>query len=194
MDTVEFMDPYRGIVYEVGIVSELDAAAIADWEYEPPYTMYNLRGSPLAIIEFLTGPYFSVRREGRLVGFYCFGQAARVKHRDSERYYRDTSFLDIGLGLRPDLCGQGYGLGFLTCGMAFARMHFGAERFRLTAVAGNLRAIKVYQRAGFRELGRFARQASGGPMEFVVMTFDPARETSGRQQAARPDCCGRGYR
>ena len=91
----EFTDPYTGVVYLVGSVSELDAVAIADWEYDPPYTMYNLRGSLLAIVEFLTGPYYSVRRDGRLVGFFCYGHAARVKHRHSERYYRDTAYLDV---------------------------------------------------------------------------------------------------
>ena len=32
----EFTDPYTGVVYLVGSVSELDAVAIADWEYDLP--------------------------------------------------------------------------------------------------------------------------------------------------------------
>lgn len=188
MEPYVFTDPYTGVVYEVGPVSELDAVAIADWEYDPPYTMYNLRGSPLAIVEFLTGPYYSVKREGRLVGFFCFGSAARVKHRNSERYYRDTSFLDIGLGLHPQVCGRGYGLGFLTCGLAFAKARFGAQRFRLTVVSNNYRAITVYRRAGFREIGRFERQGIAEPMEFLVMALDPERGSAGLPPEDRPGC------
>jgi ribosomal-protein-alanine N-acetyltransferase len=190
----EFTDPYTGVVYLVGSVSELDAVAIADWEYDPPYTMYNLRGSLLAIVEFLTGPYYSVRRDGRLVGFFCYGHAARVKHRHSERYYRDTAYLDIGLGLHPQACGQGYGLGFLTCGLAFAKAHFGVSRFRLTAVSTNYRALKVYTRAGFREIGRFERQGLSEPMEFVVMTLDldQVPGAAGPLSEAPPDYSGPG--
>ncbi|HHT72831.1 MAG TPA: GNAT family N-acetyltransferase [Firmicutes bacterium] len=190
MEQYQFTDPHTGVVYQVDPVSEAEAAAIADWEYDPPYTMYNLRGSPLAILEFITGPYFSAKWDGRLIGFYCYGQAARVKHRDSDRYYKDTTFLDIGLGMHPDVCGKGYGLGFLNCGLAFGRAHFGAARFRLTAVSSNARAIKVYQRAGFREIGRFERKGLVEPMEFVVMTLDPAREGAWQPQGDRPDCSG----
>ena len=64
MDPYSYTDSRTGITYEIGAISELDAVAIADWEYEPPYTMYNLGGSPLAILEFLTGPYYSVKCEG----------------------------------------------------------------------------------------------------------------------------------
>ena len=107
MQPFRYTDSHTGITYQIDQTSELDAIAIAGWEYEPPYTMYNLGGSPLAIVEFMTGPYYSVRYGELLVGFFCYGQSARVKHPDSEYFYRDSTFLDIGLGLHPDFCGQG---------------------------------------------------------------------------------------
>jgi ribosomal-protein-alanine N-acetyltransferase len=188
VDPYSYTDSRTGITYEIGAISELDAVAIADWEYEPPYTMYNLGGSPLAILEFLTGPYYSVKCEGVLVGFFCFGSAARVKHQNSEYLYRDSTYLDVGLGLHPKLCGQGYGLGFLEGGLRFAQDRMGAARFRLTAVSDNFRAIKVYLRAGFKVLGSFERPGRTHSMEFVVMVYDPRRKDAVQPPAARFDC------
>lgn len=194
MDPYFYTDSRTGKIYEIGVVSELEAVAIADWEYEPPYTMYNLGGSPLAVLEFLTGPYYSVRSDGILVGFFCYGSAARVKHENSEYLYRDSTYLDVGLGLRPDMCGQGFGLGFLEGGLRFAQDRMGAVRFRLTAVSDNVRAIKVYRRAGFRELGRFQRPGLKQTMEFIVMVYDPRRKSAAQQPVEQNDYFEMGHR
>ena len=152
--------------------------------------MYNLRIARNR--EFLTGPYYV--REMAFSGLLLLRTCCPVKHRHSERSYLDTAYLDIGLGLHPQACGQGYGLGFLTCGLAFAKAHFGVSRFRLTAVSTNYRALKVYTRAGFREIGRFERQGLSEPMEFVVMTLDldQVPGAAGPLSEAPPDYSGPG--
>ncbi len=104
---------------------------------------------------------------GELVGFCCFGPDAQVPGGD----YREPA-LDVGLGLRPDLVGQGLGLPFLNAILNFARSEASPSRFRLTVAAFNRRAVRVYERAGFETVARFERKPPNGQgtgMEFLVM-------------------------
>jgi ribosomal-protein-alanine N-acetyltransferase len=100
--------------------------------------------------------YYAAEDEhGWLIGFFEFKRQA------------DT--VEIGLGLRPDLTGQGIGLSFLEAGLEFARARYAPRRFRLAVTTFNLRAMKVYERAGFRPTRTFRHQTNGGIYEFVEM-------------------------
>jgi len=54
----------------------------------------------------------------------------------------------------------------------FAGRNLSANRFRLTVAGFNLRAIKVYERLGFRRINSFVRKFDKGEVEFLVMTLD----------------------
>jgi RimJ/RimL family protein N-acetyltransferase len=130
-----------------------DIAAFDAYRYEPPYDFYNGDEEPVENPE----RFFSVRDEhDELVGFYY--------------YELKGAALEIGLGLRPDLTGRGVGLEFLRGGIAFAREHFGTERIILNVAEFNERAIKVYERAGFRRTGAHMRTfRRWGAMPFIEM-------------------------
>ncbi len=107
------------------------------WRYPPPFDVYDEDSKPVKNPE----RFFEARdQDGALVGFYYF-----------ERRGRTVKF---GLGLRPDLTGLGLGVDFVTAGMEFARDHYSAERMVLEVFSFNERALKVYERAGFRVTGR----------------------------------------
>jgi [ribosomal protein S18]-alanine N-acetyltransferase len=129
----------------------------ATWRYEPAYEFYDDTDEPVLNPERV----FAVRRDdGELIGFYYFEQTAYG--------------LDYGLGLRPDLTGRGLGLEFFRAGLEFGRERYRPERIRLHVAAFNERAIKVYERAGFRELSRHVRTFDRfGDVEFVTMEEQP---------------------
>lgn len=118
----------------------------------------------------LDGSYFSVAAaDGALIGFFCYGQNAQVGEGIESGLYLDGTSLDIGLGLRPDLTGQGRGLAFLQAGMKFAEQTYDAKRFRLSVAAFNLRAVSVYKKAGFVLRHSFVHQHGDSEMEFLLM-------------------------
>ena len=90
------------------------AAQVAAWRYPAEYAVYNWQeDEPLD--ELLDGSsYGLLNRKGELVGFYQFGEHARIPTREPEPYGQGP--LDVGLGLRPDLCGLGFGPSFLVAG------------------------------------------------------------------------------
>ena len=130
-----------------------DFADFAEWRYQPPYEFYDTDAEEVKNPE----RYFAGRDEdGALLGFYYFEQKEAV--------------LEYGLGLRPDLTGRGLGLEFFRAGLEFARERYRPALIRLFVAAFNERAIKVYERAGFRETGRHVRTfARWGDVEFVNM-------------------------
>lgn len=159
--------------YQIRLMDEPAAREIVDWRYEPPYTLYNMLDAADAaedIEELLDGSYFSVAAaEGALIGFFCYGQNAQVGEGIESGLYLDGTALDIGLGLRPDLTGQGHGLAFLLVGMKFAQQTYDAKRFRLSVAAFNLRAVRLYKKAGFVLLHSFVHQHGESEMEFLLM-------------------------
>jgi RimJ/RimL family protein N-acetyltransferase len=146
-------------------MDEASARAIHTWRYAPPYDVYNGAGDVGAFVQTLLDPrnaYHTIRDvRGSLIAYCCFGPDARVPGGD---YDEDT--LDVGLGMRPDLTGQGRGPGMLVAILDFARRTFAPPALRVTVAAFNQRAQKVYQKAGFRVIQEFTR--SDG-MPFVIM-------------------------
>jgi len=122
------------------------ARIISGWKYGGIYSIYD--ESEENIDDFMNGSHFAyVDADQELVGYFCFGKDARIPTVEQNVY--DDDFIDVGLGLKPDLCGNNLGLTFLNKGMQYARDLYDTSNFRLTVAAFNERAIKVYERAGF---------------------------------------------
>ncbi|WP_249898110.1 GNAT family N-acetyltransferase [Paenibacillus sp. PK3_47] len=157
------------VVYRFSRMEEQEARQIADWKYEPPYSMYN-SNDPEDIGELMDGSYYAVHTyDHELIGFFCFGQNARVPGGTEQGLYTGDHVLDIGLGLKPEYTGMGRGLGFLRAGLDFAAAEFKPDKYRLTVAAFNKRAISLYHTAGFNVIGAFIKQNPGNSMEFAVM-------------------------
>ena len=147
------------------------AAQVAAWRYPAEYAVYNWQeDEPLD--ELLDGSsYGLLNRKGELVGFYQFGEHARIPTREPEPYGQGP--LDVGLGLRPDLCGLGFGPSLLLAGLDFARNELGAGGFRLTVAGFNQRAWRAYVCCGFRAQRQVTHKATGEA--FVILAGpDPA--------------------
>jgi ribosomal-protein-alanine N-acetyltransferase len=78
--------------------------------------------------------------------------------------------IEIGLAMRPDLTGRGLGLSFVEAGLNFARHRYAPTRFTLDVATFNVRAQRVYERAGFRPLDTFSRRFKGKQCEFLAMS------------------------
>jgi len=130
------------------------AEEIIKWQYPSPYHIYNMAGA----YDDLMASYYAVYQED-LIAYFCLGKEAQVPPGD----YRQPC-LDIGLGLKPDLCGRGLGQVVLREIEGFAARSWTGD-FRLTVATFNERAIRVYQALAYDKGPVFKRQ----DRDFMIM-------------------------
>ena len=138
------------------------ASEVATWHYEPPYDFYDLASDPHDEAEMRdpahAAQYRAVLAKGSdvLDAFWYFNPQGDV--------------VEVGIGLRPDLTGRGLGESFLRAQLDYAMGEWGPATFRLFVAAWNERAIRLYERLGFSEVGRETRHFElVGEHEFVQM-------------------------
>ncbi|WP_245830923.1 GNAT family N-acetyltransferase [Sediminibacillus massiliensis] len=160
------LEQERSFFIHISPLKEEEVFHFCQWKYQEPYEMYSLDETEEIKHELLNGTYYSVKDEsGNLIGYFCYGESAQVPGGIKEGLYTKNA-LDIGLALSPELTGKGMGLKFLKVGIRFAEEQFAPSFLRLSVAAFNQRAIKVYERAGFRKDKTFTNNL----LEFIIMT------------------------
>ena len=157
-----------GKAFTFNSMDEASTRAIPEWRYDAPYDMYNVApGDAEKEMQLFLDPqnaYHTITDErGDLVAYCCFGVDAQVPGGDYS-----AAALDIGLGVRPDLTGQGRGLTYVNAVIDFARRTFPPTAFRVTIAEFNKRALRVWEKAGFRPVQTFQREKDG--RAFVILT------------------------
>ncbi len=156
-------------MYDFRPMDRQTAIEITQWHYPTPYDIYNADDVEASIECYLEPDYhyYSLWQGDELIAFRCFGEDARVRGGD---YSADA--LDMGGGLRPDLTGRGLGTSVMQAAFEFAKIEFKPAAFRATVAGFNLRAQKVCQRVGYREIERFNATHTG--REFIVYFMENA--------------------
>ncbi|WP_442600676.1 GNAT family N-acetyltransferase [Paenibacillus sp. KN14-4R] len=158
--------------YIYGLMTEEYAITISNWAYPEPYTMYSMDGSEESISEFMNGKfYYVLNLDHELIGYICTGVSARVPGGYAVGIYGTDQYLDIGLGLKPEVTGSGLGAAFLTSGLEFLNKQFNLTDFQLVVAVFNERAIKVYERVGFKQGIIFKSKVREQDVDFVVMNY-----------------------
>ena len=149
--------------YTIFPLTENNAREITSWRYDPPYDLYDLEPRHL---EGLLNPDYQYHQvldaEGNLVGFCCFGIDAQVPGGEYDE--KSYEVLDVGVGMRPELTGQGLGEMFVAEILDFGRTTYCPEEFRVTVAGFNKRSLKTFQKLGFMIQGSFIR-------ELVILEF-----------------------
>ena len=128
---------------ECGVLKPLTketVAEIARWEYEKPYDAYNFTNHPNGYL--LDDSTWGTEQFCLVDGEIILGQVT---------CQLDGTDLWVGWSMAPQLCGQENGAAFVDrCVSELRRIKSYTGRILLRVSAHNLRAIKAYQKAGFR--------------------------------------------
>ncbi|MHA6481438.1 GNAT family N-acetyltransferase [Paenibacillus sp. strain BS8-2] len=151
---------------------ELDhAAQLCDWTYSAPYERFNWPdwdamqkdeiefGDPVLRIQQY-GAILDERHD--LIGYVQFFPLGNVTR--------------LGLGLRPDLCGMGLGASIVRMLAEEALRRMPGNEIDLEVLIWNERAIRAYEKAGFRITDTYLLPSltGGDPELFHCMVYEPS--------------------
>ncbi|MCT4781984.1 MULTISPECIES: GNAT family N-acetyltransferase [Exiguobacterium] len=150
------------MTYHFSILTQSQAETIAyTWHYDGAYAFYDLEADADDLAEFLDAnqrgqSVFAITSDSELIGFVSISQT-------------DALTVDIGLGMRPDLTGNGNGRAFLISILDFIETTYAPRRITLAVAAFNERALRLYEACGFRQSGAFQQPTNGSVYDFVRM-------------------------
>ncbi|MBU5465913.1 GNAT family N-acetyltransferase [Virgibacillus sp. MSJ-26] len=152
--------------YNFSKMSQEQAENIAsNWHYEGKYSFYDVSADEEDLVEFLNpkergDSHYIVKADEQEIGFFSFDNKGE--------------FIDIGLGMKPELTGKGLGLSFLKAGLCYAISKYKPKEITLSVATFNERAIKVYKKAGFKPVVTFMQDTNGSRFEFLKMKYECA--------------------
>jgi [ribosomal protein S18]-alanine N-acetyltransferase len=147
------------MTYELRPLTAEQGEEMAQWRYPGPWAIYDVTG-PLDPAE---GFWSVLDGSGDVVGYACFGFEARVPGLEER-----PGVLDVGVGMRPDLTGQGRGREFAEAVLAHGHAVSGIARLRAVVQDWNARSRRLLSGLGFVETGTHAV----GDVTYVVYERD----------------------
>ncbi|WP_218672698.1 GNAT family N-acetyltransferase [Oceanobacillus timonensis] len=149
---------------QLKIMDQKEAMEIADcWKYNEPYDFYDMTADQEDYEEIIdphqrTDTFYSVIDNNQLVGYFCL-------------FPKDSAMneIELGLGMKPGITGKGFGEQFVKEILSYIEKHFSFQVIWLSVADFNQRAIKVYERAGFKYVTEKIQKTNGGEYLFIVM-------------------------
>lgn len=144
-------------------LTQSNAQLIADhWHYSDEYAFYDATADPEDYEELVTPEqrgdhYYQVLEQDQLIGYFVVEVTNHVGE------------VEIGLGMAPDLTGQGHGIDFVRNVINEVLRQQHPSRIVLDVAKFNVRAQTVYQRLGFQVSGEHLQATNGGHYPFVQM-------------------------
>ena len=148
-------------LYAVGTLTDEEAREAVAWRYDGEYAVYNFpswdecaaRGWSITDAVKRENAYFSVRYAGEFLGFFHIMDRA--------------GHVELGVGMKPELCGQGRGRMLMALALAKILETRGCTTVKLAVRTFNTRAVRCYERAGFTITGTRYEDLGTAPMALV---------------------------
>ncbi len=144
-----------------------DVREFITWTYDGVYSFYDNNIQEEKVNGFLNSIdidhfYSVIDEQGTLIGnceFFHVGEAPE-------------EIIAVGVQMKPSRTGKGNGLRFIEEIIEYGRVKIGYEHLELAVADFNKRAIKVYEKAGFKRKGNFQNNIRGEDYNFIIMEKD----------------------
>lgn len=146
-------------------LTEEYAKLICNWRYDREYSVYNFSDWE-TVVENKWGLSIQEKREGEFLGVLVKGELigyGRI-HKKEDKVY-------IGIGLKPILCGKGYGKDIMRLLIKESKFRFPKETISLEVRSFNKRAINCYKSIGFKIIEEYEKETFSGQDTFYYMEY-----------------------
>lgn len=158
----------KSMQLNIARLNEAQAREICDaWIYEGEYAIYNVSWTDAV------AQRWSIANENKravqfrgvfderntLIGFFRMTEDAH-------------SEVEIGMGMRPDLCGKGLGKAFVEAVTAYTLIQFPQKKLYLEVRAFNRRAVSCYQKAGYAVKYQHEKMTPAGMTDYIRMEYE----------------------
>ncbi len=150
-------------------MTESYAKEICCWKYDGEYSVYNFSDW-----ETCKAKGWSIADKDKLGREFCAltqEENGRVVLCGFLRLTSEDGTINLGLGLRPDLCGRGLGAELMTIAINEYKRRFAGAGLELDVRTFNERAIKLYMKSGFAVTERITRKTPSGDTEYLHMRY-----------------------
>ena len=149
-------------MFEFQKLTQDNVMIIADkWKYDGIYSFYDMTADIDDYKEFVdvsnrnSDTEYQAIFHNELVGYFSY------------EFINDD--IELGLGLRPDYCGKGYGKDFLLQIIALIDKKEKYHQLILNVASFNKRAIKDDESCGFNKTREFMQPTNGSVYPFIEM-------------------------
>jgi RimJ/RimL family protein N-acetyltransferase len=139
-----------------------DAERVGAWRYRDGWAAYDLP-SARPILDALSD-YHAVVAGNDLVGFCCIGEAARIAG-----LVEYDGVLDLGLGMDPNLVGEGRGPVFGNAVLRYLAHRHPGRSIRAVVQSWNRRSLRLTRRLGFEEVGDLTAVQGGKSVTYRIV-------------------------
>ncbi len=169
-----FISPALNHNFYLAPLTEEDGKEICTCRYDVPYDIYNWETWE-AMFEAADEFADPVIRKEQYYGVFAHSGewAASSRLLGFAQLFPMVGVTRLGLGLRPDLCGQGIGAAFVKAIVESAIEKAPANQVDLEVLVWNTRAYKSYEQAGFVYEQTYERMTPTGKAAFHVMVYKP---------------------
>ncbi|MBO5884182.1 MAG: GNAT family N-acetyltransferase [Clostridia bacterium] len=140
------------------------AKEICSWKYNNEFQIYNMPKFETAKIK-----NYSICNPNKSKEFFCFFNDQNILVGYCRFIFKDNYF-EMGIGLSPTWIGGGRGGEIINLSINELKKNNPSAKIKLQVRSWNIRAIKCYQKCGFKIIStKTVLDKSNTPCEFVFM-------------------------
>lgn len=151
----------------VNKLTEEYAKQLCTWKYEGEYSVYDFAPWDIAMQQnwSITNPEVResdfrsvISEQGNLIGFFRMTGD-------------EQGNIEIGLGLKPQHCGQGLGKKFVKLITQYTLVHYPNQLTYMEVRTFNVRAVKCYKSLGYTIVLQHHKDLPWGSNEYFLMQY-----------------------
>lgn len=150
--------------------TELMAKEVCTWHYEGVYAVYDMADWDV-IVQNCWSLADEEDREAYFIGFEENHELIGFG-----RIQLENDFVTLGIGLKPEYCGKGYGVSYMKALIEESQKRYPEKKITLEVRHFNKRAIRCYEKVGFITERKYMKETLHGFIAYDYMVYEESEK------------------